>query len=377
MLGLQVASSPSPDVATGRSTRALWFMQGGALAALLLMAVVARDAAAKPAVDSAAPLAKPSVDSAAPLAKPSVDSAAPPTQPAHNLAGAVALYNEGPLFAPSLPVAQPVSAERAQWAISARKQRQQVLAPSMTQAHTVAAAAEQVSRRAALAAAAGVAASAVAATQPASAATPQNSASASAATRLFAATQPASQSVAPVLKEKLLVVYGADGTMNPADVNKIAREKLTDAQKKISLLAEDEEPYTGQTTNGYTWENKVQGTYVGAISGTPLFESDAQFDAGNGLPSFSTAFASSVIERPMPQDLYQQRMAKRTGAENVLTGKFARKQVRTEVIDATSGAHLGYLFAADIRQPTSTGKRYTINAGALTFVPAKKDAVVV
>lgn len=62
----------------------------------------------------------------------------------------------------------------------------------------------------------------------------------------------------------------------------------------------------------------------------------------------------AVIERPDPADL-----------EDVKRG-MPRKYVRVEVLDRVSGAHLGHVFDDG---PPPTGKRYCMNAAAMTFVP--------
>ena len=136
-----------------------------------------------------------------------------------------------------------------------------------------------------------------------------------------------------------------------------AAEKLSGFQKAISLSAATERSFSGTTTNGYGWDNKEPGVYVGAISGKPVFESKTKYDSGTGWPSFYAPVKGSVIERQDPGDLADRARAMRMGG------------VRVEVIDAVSGAHLGHVFGDG---PKPTGLRYCMNAGALTFVPDKK-----
>ena len=100
----------------------------------------------------------------------------------------------------------------------------------------------------------------------------------------------------------------------------------------------------------------AQGVYVGAISGLPLFASDAKYDSGTGWPSFYPPISSEhVIERADPED-----------------GSLGRSYGRGEVRDARSGAHLGHVFPDG---PPPTGRRYCMNAAALAFVPAKKGGL--
>merc|ERR1711974_375280 len=87
------------------------------------------------------------------------------------------------------------------------------------------------------------------------------------------------------------------------------------------------------------------------MGGAPVFKSTTKYESGTGWPSFYAAVPGAVIERPDPRDA--------AGPLGFIGA------VRTEVIDAKSGARLGHVFNDG---PPPTGKRYCMNAGAMTFV---------
>ena len=100
----------------------------------------------------------------------------------------------------------------------------------------------------------------------------------------------------------------ADGSLPKEEVLRAA-EKLTDFQRAISLDAATERSFTGKTVNGYAWDVKEKGTWVGALSGKALFESETKYDSGTGWPSFSAPVPGGVIERLDPGDLADARRA--------------------------------------------------------------------
>mgnify|MGYP000079581753 CR=1 FL=1 len=125
------------------------------------------------------------------------------------------------------------------------------------------------------------------------------------------------------------------------------KKQLTPEQYRILRKAGTEAP------NGAVYKefkHQGEGTYHCAGCGALLFSSKEKFDSGCGWPSFYDP----------------------AKAENVVLKKdISLGMVRTEVVCAKCGGHLGHVFEGE-GYDTPTDKRYCINGVGLVYVPAEK-----
>ena len=120
------------------------------------------------------------------------------------------------------------------------------------------------------------------------------------------------------------------------------KKELTPEQYEVLRKKGTERAFTGEYYNHFE-----KGKYVCAACGNVLFNSDAKFDSDCGWPSFDQAIKGSVIYK-----------------EDISFG-----MIRTEVMCAKCGGHLGHVF--DDGPKATTGKRFCTNSVSIKFEPAK------
>ena len=116
------------------------------------------------------------------------------------------------------------------------------------------------------------------------------------------------------------------------------RAQLTPAQFQVARGKGTERPFCGTLL-----DNHRAGTYSCVCCRLPLFGADAKFESGTGWPSFFQPVAPENVREHTDR---------------------SHGMVRTEILYARCGAHLGHVFADG---PWPTGQRHCVNSESLAF----------
>ncbi len=142
------------------------------------------------------------------------------------------------------------------------------------------------------------------------------------------------------IKFSIIIIIFLSMSNNIFSQEKPAFNDLTREESRVIVDRGTESPFSGKFE-----EFDEKGTYVCKRCGEALYYSDSKFDANCGWPSFDDEIPGAVIRRKDPDG------------------------IRTEILCANCGAHLGHVFLGEGFTPKDT--RHCVNSVSLDFVPAK------
>jgi len=121
---------------------------------------------------------------------------------------------------------------------------------------------------------------------------------------------------------------------------------LTPEQYYVLRQKGTERPHSSDLNN-----HTEKGTYVCAGCGTELFTSSQKFDGHCGWPSFDNEIGPGDRVKKIKD--------------------FSHGMMRTEIVCAKCGGHLGHIFDDG---PTQTGQRYCVNGLSIGFKKLETDS---